>query len=96
MTEKPKKSKNRIPQWQFLLAWIGGQYAAFFGTVLAGLLVMIPLNLMGISYNMLPDLLSLAIGGAAWGWFVGWVQQWSIRKHFGHDVKGWKIVSAQF
>lgn len=94
MTEKPKKSKKRIPQWQFLLAWIGGQYGAFFGTVLLGLLVMIPLNLMGVSYDMLPNLLTLAIGGAVWGWFVGWVQQWSIRKHFGHDVKGWKTVSA--
>lgn len=38
MTEKPKKSKKRIQQWQFLLTWIGGQYGAFFGTALPGLL----------------------------------------------------------
>ena len=94
MSEKPKKSKKRIPQWQFLIAWIGGQYAAFFGTVLLGFLFMIPLNLMGFTLGQFPLILQSLIAGTVLGWFSGWVQQWSIRKHFGHDVKGWRSISA--
>ncbi len=94
MTEKPKKSKRRIPQWQFLIAWIGGQYAAFFGTAFMGYLLLLPLNWMGFSIDMLHPVIQFLIAGGAVGWFSGWVQQWSIRKTFGHHVKGWRTISA--
>ena len=94
MTEKPKKSKKRIPQWQFLIAWISGQYGAFFGTAFLGFLLMIPLSWMGISIDIIHPVIQFLIAGVAVGWTSGWVQQWSIRKAFGHDVKGWRSISA--
>lgn len=94
MSEKPKKSKKRIPQWQFLLTWIGGQYAAFFGIGSLGLLLVILMNFLGFTTDWIPNFIVLPLGGMLWGWFSGWVQQWSIRKHFGHQVKGWRTISA--
>lgn len=91
MTEKPKKSKHRIPQWLFLVAWIGGQFGIFFGI---GAIVSLLTALLNAAGLMLPLPLLYFIGGTGLGWFSGWVQQWSIRKHFGHDIKGWRSISA--
>lgn len=94
MHEKPKKSKDRIPQWQFLLAWISGQYVGFYTTVFMGFAVLLALNNIAEFASVTPALLQFLIVGAGLGWFSGWVQQWSIRKYTGHFIKGWKTVSS--
>lgn len=36
------------------------------------------------------------IAGLLLGWFIGWVQQWSIHNYFGRYIKGWRTISAIF
>ncbi|GAB5493371.1 MAG: hypothetical protein Phog2KO_35860 [Phototrophicaceae bacterium] len=72
------------------MIWIGGQCIVYFLVNAIGSLV--PLN--GVPVVSFVRILANAIIGLAFGWFAGWVQQWSIHKHFGLYVEGWRTISA--
>ncbi|MEM9953396.1 MAG: hypothetical protein AAF846_17445 [Chloroflexota bacterium] len=101
MTEKPKKSKTLWAYWQFLLAWVIGQFLSYWVAIVIGGVIILPivfvLNLVGIDFNSFDAItrpIALIWVGAIFTYLITWAQQYIIRRFTGHHLKHWRMTSA--